>query len=435
MIRLGRSGVALLVAALLVAIRATSPGWAIAIPSAQQSCLAAQKALEETINRERGLLAAGGETTSSGLTAALVAAHRSCFADQVRPSMQDAQTCDEHSAAVEQAAEWALGVAAVGIDEELAPELDEVRAYPVHTFRTCYRELIEPGMAAMNDCATKRRTLDLAQSWWLKQVEFRGIADQLPAEVAAINDFTPEVWVTCFEEAYLRCVERHDLTAVTDMRHAHRQLELLGAGERVEQDKIERCLTFELVFESRLTDQTTIGQMALYRSHVRAVIPLRVDQATGAVSGEGSLEYLSFEREREGCRRVVSFGVTHNARTSGTLDLTALLEARIALTLELHPGMTTAERLIECGGPPFRTTGTGDTWGYIFYSTLWQAGLISHEQFIAGYMSGTPGLKVTRWTYVGQEVVARADLSHSFQNGGRSFIATTTAELRHAPRR
>jgi hypothetical protein len=58
-------------------------------------------------------------------------------------------------------------------------------------------------------------------------------------------------WEICYEEAYRKCVDGHDLGQLAVMLGYERNAQLLGAAEEFD-PRLEKCATFELEFESRI---------------------------------------------------------------------------------------------------------------------------------------------------------------------------------------
>ncbi len=66
---------------------------------------------------------------------------------------------------------------------------------------------------------------------------------------AEAMDYLLRMLVNMYNHAYNRCVNNHDPGEVRNLLASLRNLQLLGAGDRVDQTKADRCLTFHLDYQ------------------------------------------------------------------------------------------------------------------------------------------------------------------------------------------
>lgn len=405
-------------------------------PTAAQpaSCADARERLDREIERQRERVDAGELTEVEDFRAAIIEAFRSCFAAELRPAMAGAGSCEEHIAVYRRSQLWQEELRLNGVEDDLAMEVDEVLAYRPVAFRACYEERIAPGIAAsFADCAAKRRTLEEATTW-LREVEVEGLADELASEKTAIDTFEPTVWVTCYEEAYRRCLETLDPAHAEAMQAALRELELLGHGARVDREKIEHCRAqeLELVFDSAIVVTYNSGYFT-YRSRVRATVPLRRDPQAGVFSGEGPLEAVSYTVETaRSCpsSRIEEFRATSNVRVlEATIALPPSPTAEPGVVVVMLPGGTTASERHSyngCGSLPDYTAVSLGNWSRAFYDL--------HDRLGETEFSYRGTVTIRGWSAGSGDVIAQKTYRQTFTSGDVSRSEVTTLELRRVRR-
>jgi hypothetical protein len=165
----------------------------------------------------------------------------------------------------------------------------------VAILRDWYTARIAPGLqAAARDCAVagaEDGILPEAQAWAQGIELLTGGGDEagalgpLRALIPDIYDKLADALARCYENAKERCVRDGDLTQPPRMLSLAKQLQLIGS-DRVPGDifnDIERCLTFELEFESRIVQLTGEGRSGS-TWYLRAVVPLQ-REGTDPVTG------------------------------------------------------------------------------------------------------------------------------------------------------
>jgi hypothetical protein len=99
-----------------------------------------------------------------------------------------------------------------------------------------------------------------------------------------------------FEKAAERCERSADFFELNRMLGIARSAQLFGMPELVADadEKLERCTSFELVFESTTSQDIRLKDFmsGSARHRVRATVPLTFDWKTGRLSGKAPLENL-----------------------------------------------------------------------------------------------------------------------------------------------
>ena len=163
------------------------------------------------------------------------------------------------------------------------------------TLRDAYKTSIQPNLVAVTtSCATFKKQMPMMLGW-SRTVQLMGQSG-FATEVAKIFDALEKGTANCYNEAFTKCVVQHDLPQVTAMFSYLRQLQLLGAADLVDESRIDKCVRFDLNFESDLSYQSTlpnpIGVQVGLRMKLRAKVPLRFD-GNFKVTGSAPLEWLS----------------------------------------------------------------------------------------------------------------------------------------------
>lgn len=108
-----------------------------------------------------------------------------------------------------------------------------------------WNQVIKPKLeAALHDDSLASAAISEALSF-ARTMELVGITN-FSAEAL---DYYLRVLVNMYNHAYTRCVTNHDPGEVRNLLASLRNLQLLGAGDRVDQTKADRCLTFHLDYQ------------------------------------------------------------------------------------------------------------------------------------------------------------------------------------------
>lgn len=106
-------------------------------------------------------------------------------------------------------------------------------------------------LSAASDCKVATRVIPMALGF-SRQAALLGMDERFAIEIdAALATIGPAL-INCREEAFDRCVDDHDLTAITDIISYTRSLQLFGGDTEPSpmQEMIEKCARFEIDFES-----------------------------------------------------------------------------------------------------------------------------------------------------------------------------------------
>ncbi len=90
---------------------------------------------------------------------------------------------------------------------------------------------------------------------WERQVALLGLEDEFKAEIAEIRELLPKLLQNAFDKALERCTAGHDLSQARRMLSLARLAELMGIKLQGQTlfDRLEKCMRFELDFETTLT--------------------------------------------------------------------------------------------------------------------------------------------------------------------------------------
>ena len=296
----------------------------------------------------------------------------------------------------------------------------------VQAARTCYTVTLWPQMEAVReDCTAFQAFLEVVLQWQ-QAVRLLELQDRLAPQVAAAAEWMIAGWVNCYNAAYTRCVEQYDAAAGLTMQEAAKQLGLLGAEDRIDHTKVEKCLTFEIFFESRL--EVSHPNFQISRSHVRATVPLHRDDAI-VLTGEGLLDYVSYSLQSwPVCPlRVVSFMATSPVVVKQvSFDLEKLLARQGDVMLAIIPGQADELHEFTCSAPGQPRNLRVLSWMH-FYFVRMELGEITDPLGM---------LTVTGWTPIGGRVLAQKTIKRTVtvaRSSGASVMEDTVFELRHAP--
>ncbi len=222
--------------------------------------------------------------------------------------------------------------------------------------------LIPRIQAAEESCANARVALETILSY-MRQIQLMGLRPD--AVDAHLNDVAMGLLdsgsLKCLEEEYELCRDEHLIHRIIPLYFeiAHLQA-VLGLEDGQGQPAIwepgfaliERCLRFELEFES--TASFTEGPKDGYESGVSARVPIRI-QRSFTLSGSSALVNTFFQFRVDGCN------VTSN-RGGGTFEVEALswdatttnLSENVGyvrdITVAYYPGRTTESFRVNCEG-------------------------------------------------------------------------------------
>ena len=358
------------------------------------------------------------------------------------PALQSG--CDAHVASVEQLVETHRSVALeTGEGGELPA--DDI----ITMLRVCWQELAQQMPAAEKNCSLYKQ-LASRVTGWSRQVSLLSLDGEFAAEQAEVMPWLMRSLVNCFDEAFTTCVDQHDPEQVFEMRAIERQLALIGAENVVDASKYEKCLRFEVSFESVLEFMGSASFNNDLRAHLRATAPVRGAADFSLTGGEGRLEYQSFTAVQRLSDRCSPLPVNFQATAPFRVDSIRFerperqeglpMPAASDITLALDPGMTRETYGASC--PPARVNCPTMVDEFVTVSCPSPGNVMSEgshyrllfEFFHAGERQGSI-YTVRGWTLSKGPVIARKTFERSapWADGLVTRTEKTTLELRHTP--
>jgi len=305
----------------------------------------------------------------------------------------------------------------------------ETDAWLVGTLQGYVEEFIKNAVkpridAADKSCANARLAMDTLVAIERYTV-LLGMGDYFSSEMARLSKIAGEV---CLKEEYELCLEKHIVHRIVYVWYfVQRQAKLNGGDDsgimQKGQEYIEKCLRFDLEFESTAVTEKDGGA---FESIVKAKVPLQAKVAGGKVTieGESALINESYKVTLPGCTTNPSRG----GDTFTVLDLLFVIPDSMAtglgtvmdLKLKYDPGTTTESVAVDCQG--LKMTFPGVLWTEAYHAT--------HK---AEFGSG--GVTTMIWQILGGELYARKewDLSTTLQGGTVTEIGSF--KLTHTPGR
>ncbi len=328
-------------------------------------------------------------------------------------------------------------------------------------FKQFEEQVVKPRVAAAGEsCAAGRLAMQTLLGFE-RQKQLLGAGDE--GGMASVMDLMNTVGLVCVKEEYEMCVEDHIIHRMIPVwLGMQRQAQLLGMAPdgptsealQVAKDLTQKCLTFELQFESQGVFDDSYG--GGYTSVVKSKIPIKFNADEIAMRGQAPLYNESFEFSIEGC------SVTSN-RGGGTFDATSL--AYVAdtrsvtdevgyvrdLKLIFFPGVTSESFTVTCEDTPPYTSPPTPLWTGIF--------LVTHEQELVMQegegqgITGVPNIDITgmmmgmgmsaasfppgmgfvaeEWEVMGGEYFAKKEWVK--EDGGLGLVEAGTLKLYHRP--
>jgi hypothetical protein len=232
-------------------------------------------------------------------------------------------------------------------------------------------------------------------------------------QIQAVRDAIIEAWVNCYNESFDKCVSLKDPEQTKEMLAALKQLHLYGADERVDQNKIERCVRFELKFDS--TIQVNVASGRFYQEVIAPGVPIRLS-SDRYLTGSGALhtvkvEYVAYEgcpanaTGPTGAFDVVKLGIDLNLYEGNA-------RPREPVIMKYTPGheLNTVTVLQTRDCDPYTAKDPG------WWSAYWA---LHFEEQIGDL------LKATGWQRVGGDIYARKSYQDRYE--------TTFMTLKHTP--
>jgi hypothetical protein len=300
-----------------------------------------------------------------------------------------------------------------------------------------YNQVLLPKLnAAQGSDAAFHDAIVLVETW-IRGFELIGDPSFMQAERANVKKLLEQAFKSQINRAYVSCKTKHDVgkelrNLIAYARQAQGGVLLLLEDERAAKeiedlanDRLEKCGTFRLDFETSLSGTNVFQGVDLVETwslHVR-VLGLRI-QAVGSVEGTNpppatkQLDYDSFEYTSTplGDCQFAAVGVRLGGPFSvQRLDLSA---DDSSVTMDVSFGTPTEQ--VACGGTQADTT---------VYQTILR---LLHQDESKGDV-----VHIAGWSILHGSVYARKTYSRtqSFPQGGVTYTPTerTTFDLKHAP--
>jgi hypothetical protein len=308
--------------------------------------------------------------------------------------------------------------------------------------RAFYRSDVKPLMnRALRFDQLTGLALDAAFGWE-RQVRLLGLEREFKAELAEIRELLPKLLQNAADKALERCTAGHDLSQARRMLSIARLAELMGIKLQGETlfDRLEKCMRFELDFETTLTGTDEPAHLASWTIVVRAAVPVRLKPDFSG-GGEAQLDYATWN---------YSFvhvfpGVCTLTGTSSGVRLGSPFQV-LGLTVDFGEeptGPPVISMRIFPGKPHESATFSGcpnippGEDNYMIYFT-------SFGGLYAGQLDPSGGFRVDGWSYLGGEAWARrvyqrtTAFTASVIEGNPNPASLTVSEnttylLRHTP--
>lgn len=365
-------------------------------------------------------------------------------------------TCTQQASTVEELVQARQTAQVGGVETEGLP-IAEIRAM----LRACWEEYEQQMPAAEEDCA-RYKELAPRVLGWSRQVSLLGLESEFATEQEQVMPWVTRSLVNCFNEAFDRCVDENDPDQVFEMRRVERQLALLSSEGEIDRGKYDKCLRFEVVFESVL-DHVTPAMGASLRVHVRTTVPIQGNYLFELTGGERPLETVALTNQvgpalaRAGCAnsassiqpgapfRVLSLVVDRPEPQDGTTNLPVR-----DFILSFDRGDTRESYSVDCRATPEtpcpNTAGLSTDMARVTCQHLGTAVRItaegSHYTGFFDYLHederAADGFTIRGWTVGGSgAVLARKEYQRSrpYADGIVTRTEKTTFELRHKPQR
>jgi hypothetical protein len=286
-----------------------------------------------------------------------------------------------------------------------------------------YEKVVKQRIAAAGQsCAAGRLAVETAISFVRSLILLGGDEDQYGIN---LNEVIDQSSLICLQEEYALCAEQHIIHRMIPVWVSFmRQQALFGqdpsenpsALVQEAQALAEKCLTFELEFES---SGKMMDVMTGFVGAASAKVPLRFDASTFEIRGTGPLVPVKDDVLMDGCT------VTHSAN-EGTFEVfrlvydmdlqepgmekpqpgaveTETLGEVTSLFMHFFPGVTSGPLSVICDGYEF-SKGDGSAWWSIYMT------LHMHEQ---GDVTERMNYEVEDWTIHGGALFAERSWERS----------------------
>jgi hypothetical protein len=310
-----------------------------------------------------------------------------------------------------------------------------------------YNDVLLPDLlAAASDCGVATRVIPAALGF-ARQAALLGMDARFEIEIDAAMETIGPALKNCREEAFDRCVDQHDLSAIADIVSFSRSIALFGIDDEPSpmQEMIDKCARFEIDFESWfcVDDMSANCNTGIDYSFRAEDVPF----ASPLLPIPGPLGSAQMEMLRN------EWGPAHNCEGSATStgSLFQVLSGGPAMnlfqssgpqpspeiTIVINPGLPYEDLFLACD------FGSGDQQT----SLWWQKWCTWHQDELVQphpdtvdlcYNNAEPfgwGFVITDWQFNGGELYARKIYDRAYTEVGALEIGfeITTIELWHRP--
>ena len=298
-------------------------------------------------------------------------------------------------------------------------------------FREYIDKILKPRIAAAAEsCAAGRLALQSALTLQ-RQAQLLGAGD-IDDEVAALTKgLFGIVAEVCMKEEYELCAEQHIVHRVLPVELGiERQMQLLGAGGSGAPDPawlkavrryVERCLKFDLVFESTVAEGTP---KAGFETRVKATVPMRFSMSTLKYEGSAPLVNEEFTYRLPGCSVTAERG-------GGTFDSPQIgfeadppdpqhpLGSLHDIWMSYFPGKTTEAFTVKCPGTAPMPRQQGAMWTGMFIAVH------------GGEMVAAGGFEARDWEIFNKEYFAKKEWT--LDRAALQLVEVGTMKIYHRP--
>ncbi len=326
--------------------------------------------------------------------------------------------------------------------QQLSYEDYLAQVYPI--WSDAWGEVVSPALEGLSDSCD----LSVLESVFQMALEFRNLDPQTDPHWMTYSDgifsVMHEKVLTCIDEAYQRCKANNDPSEVMLIEKLSTLLQRIGlmtdGDQAAIRDKIDRCLRFELDFESGLTVGSSFGSASLTEQlKVRAITPLQLE-ASGAgfvLSGSSQISHEFVSIVGPPCTYSVAtkpdtFAVSRldiglfTQVDTWPLNLTFVVPTprdQMSVDMIYSPGDPQEQMTQACPYPGTTTTGPFQGVFAPIYALLHQNEAVAQGDYI-----------VTKWDPIRSgSIFAKLEYNRTMGLAGVSTSEDTFITLKHTP--
>jgi hypothetical protein len=223
-----------------------------------------------------------------------------------------------------------------------------------------YRETVAPQLAAAEQDPDAIDDATVEFLAWQRQLDLVGLGDRFKSEIAGGWTSLARGYNSAVDKEHQRCVGNKDPKEAAHIMRFWGAAKILGLAkygfdEKAADDKVHRCLTFELEFNAAMTAEQS-GARITHRILGRATI--QVEGFNTWASGEGSEETVEVVWPQTRSCTITAQGTPSTLKVHYLAFDLNFLEVGTAvtpprdITMLFDPGTPTATVTITCAGDP-----------------------------------------------------------------------------------